>query len=1208
MILLESLLILTGVICCTAAPAIEAETTAGFCQVPPRFPDRELQGDWNEESYKPDTTALYHCRPGFSRLGSIVYKCSNGKWIASSSGQCKKKSCGHPGDIEFGTFELKNEDGFVFGAVVEYACNEGYQMISRHRTRECTATGWTNYRPECEVRYCPPVQVNNNVNLLTTSYEEEYSVGQVIRFECKNSGQKLKGASEIYCTSEGNWNAPPPTCEEISCSPPMIEHGTVRNPNPRYKDRDTIEFSCNQGYRPSTASMITCTKNDWIPTPVCEEIVCYQETVKNGKVQYNKETYRNGDTVTLTCNEGYQIDSKPDEPRTCTAHGWSPPLKCISKQCMQLNIPNGRLDIGWSRFPVSLGRSLYYYCDSGFLSLTKSHYGTIYCTNNGWNPEPKCNKKCNVPSRYSINALIQHTQPTELYTEGDKLYFQCFRDHSTLSGQTVGEIECLPDGSFSDVKCLKTCQTPELLNGEYKNNKKVYEAGTYILYKCNDGFISSNNRAEGSSQCSRDGWQPKPECKGISCTLKEDIDLKDYEKTVKSGEVVHFLCPRFSKLEGSSYSQCFYYGWSSAIPICKDERNYTLLPSLDFSKPKVSKCPLISAPPNAQVVNPKDEYFSDEEIEIECNPGYLLYGSEKIQCKDGKWQSPPWCIEKVRCNSSPPKVQNGQITKETLANEYYTGSTVQYICTNGYHIIGSDETKCLDGTWLPPPTCVAKPCDNPPKITQGGPQDGTRKYNHGEKASYNCSPGYKLSGTEPAVCLFGIWQRIPKCIYSICGTPPNVKNAVIRGQNKITYLPREKVAYDCVGGYTMGQNANYITCEDSVWTEPPVCRRVGQTCGPPPVVQFGDIIEAKSMSYQSDSFVTFKCANYYKIEGNAIITCKDGVWEKEPVCRVPCTVKETVMQLNNIQLKFKSGEDKIKKMYSEHFDKMSFECKPGYQISDPTLLRIQCLDGVLDYPKCLKEGTCVLQQIEMNRNNIRYNKSTEIENGQTIEFECEEGLVSENSLRRKCEKKQITYPKCSAGRRCLTPNIINGLTNSDKEGSFESGTYIDIKCEDQYVLIGHVRVKCENGQWDELPKCFKSCTISDNSLAANHIELKPENPSEILIHGTEINVKCKANFKRPGSLVASCYNGIMKYPTCFSGETCRINQQNLDDNYLELHELHENEVFYEEGKTIRFKCKTGYINRTGLTGTCTKSGKPSVYTLTYPTCELESAV
>ncbi|XP_072276202.1 complement factor H [Pyxicephalus adspersus] len=332
MTLLGCLFVLIGVICCSAAPASEAKPSTGSCKAPPRFPDKELLGEWNTEYYDPGKRAQYNCRPGFIRLGSIQFVCSEGQWIpVGTSGQCKKKSCGHPGDIDFGTFELKKEEEFVFGAIVEYTCNDGYQMISKHRTRECTATGWSNHQPECEVRYCPPVQVDSNVNLLSTSYEEEYSVGQVIRFECKNAKQKLIGVSEIFCTSEGEWNEFPPTCEEISCRPPVINNGKVNNPRSRYNDQETLDFSCNSGYKPSTSPQLTCTKNDWRPMPLCEEIVCYPEFTKNGKVEYTKETYKEGETVALKCDEGYQIEHKPEELRICTAHGWSPSLKCISK-------------------------------------------------------------------------------------------------------------------------------------------------------------------------------------------------------------------------------------------------------------------------------------------------------------------------------------------------------------------------------------------------------------------------------------------------------------------------------------------------------------------------------------------------------------------------------------------------------------------------------------------------------------------------------------------------------------------------------------------------------------------------------------------------------------------------------------------------------------------------------------------------------------
>ncbi|XP_040216994.1 complement factor H-like isoform X5 [Rana temporaria] len=1212
--LLGCLLVLTGVVCCTAAPASDTEKPPDSCGTPPRFLDRELQGDWNKELYNSGEFVQYSCRPGFSRLGPIRYVCSKGKWENASTGQCKKKSCGHPGDIEFGTFELKKEDSFVFGALVEYICNDGYQMISRHRTRECSATGWTNYRPECEVRFCPPVQVSNNVNLLTTSYEEEYSVGQVIRFECKNANQKLNGASEVFCTSEGEWNAEPPTCEEVKCSPPKIIHGTVRNPKPTYKDRETLEFSCEQGYKTSTSNQLTCTKNDWSPTPICEDIVCYKETVRNGIVQYNKETYIDGETVTLTCNEGYQIEHTPEKPRTCTAHGWSPPLNCIRKKCSQPNPQNGYIEDRYN-FPISPDayyNSIYYHCNSGYLSKDRKNYwGETTCTKTGWNPEPKCSKKCDVPSSDSINANFQHSWP-QIYIEGDKLRFQCYRDHKTSNGQTTGEIECLPDGKFSAEKCSKSCQKPNLANMKYKPNENVFEVGAYFIYKCKEGFISRDNKVEGVSQCGNDGWQPYPECR---------------DGTIES------------------------------------------LPTLYLTKRKESKCPSIAEPSNARVINPKTEYFNGDEIEIECDTGYQMYGSEKGLCKDGKWQSPPWCTEKKRCTRNPPQIPNGEISEESVADQYYSGSTVKYRCADGYRIIGSDESKCIDGKWLPLPTCEGNSCGKPREILNGRAED--KVYKHRERASYICNKGYKLSQAEPASCDLGKWKDIPQCIDSSCGLPPKMTNGRLKEAQKAKYLSGERATYECYGGYTMRQNANYITCENSEWTELPVCRIIGQTCGAPPVVQFGDITEIKQKTYQSGSSVIYKCANFYKLEGQQKITCRDGEWEKEPVCReigqtcgpppvvqfgditeikqktyqsgssviykcanfykldgeqeitcwggewekepvcrVPCTVKETDLQQNNIQFKFKYGEEKNKKLYSEHADHVTFECKPGYKISDTSLLRIQCLEGVLKYSRCLKEGTCVLQQREMSINNIHYNKSTEIENGQTIEFECEEGMLSEN-LRATCKNKQIKYPKCSAGRSCPPPDISNAILSPKKQDGYESGSSANFKCENTFVLSGNINVKCENGKWDELPQCLKPCTIDSSSLERNHIEFVPtERTPEILEHGTDLNLKCKANFKRQGSLIASCYDGAMKYPRCFSGGTCRIIQMDLDDNFLELDERHENEVFYEEGETVRFTCKTGYRNRDGLTGTCTKSEakQPAEYTLTYPTCTQESAV
>ncbi|XP_077308819.1 complement factor H-related protein 1-like isoform X2 [Lithobates pipiens] len=568
-----------------------------------------------------------------------------------------------------------------------------------------------------------------------------------------------------------------PTLENERCGKPGEKEGATLQGNwnaETYSPGTVATFTCVNGYIREGPIRMACIEGSWldISRGQCKNIVCYKETVINGIVQYTKETYRDGETVTLTCNEGYQIEHNPEEPRTCTAHGWSPPLKCVSKKCIQPNLPNGYIRDPY-RFPISpeaYYNYIYYYCDPGFLSPDRKYYGTTTCTKTGWNPEPKCYKKCAVPTSDSMYAIISYTTRSRIYIEGDKLRFQCYKDHMTSNGQISGEIECLPDGKFFGEKCSK----------------------------------------------------------------------------------------------------------------------------------------------------------------------------------------------------------------------------------------------------------------------------------------------------------------------------------------------------------------------------------IGQACGEPPVVQFGDITEIKQNSYRSGSSVTYKCANYYKLEGKEFITCRDGEWEKEPVCR----------------------------------------------------------------------GSCVLQQTVMALNNIYYDKSTEIENGLTIQFECMEGMVSENDLRATCGNTQINYPKCSAGRSCPPPKISNAILSPEKQDGYESGSSVDIKCEDIFVLSGHINVKCENGQWDELPQCLKPCTIIPNSLERNHIELLPsESAPDILEHGTELNVKCKANFKRPGSVIASCYDGVMKYPKCFSGGTCRILQSYLDENFLELDESHDNEVFYEEGETVSFKCKTGYRNRNGLTGTCTKSNRqPAEYILTYPYCEEESAV
>ncbi|XP_068098208.1 complement factor H-like [Hyperolius riggenbachi] len=510
MMLLVYLLVLTGVLCCTAAPA--ADKPQGHCNAPPRLDDKELQGDWNSEYYEPGTQATYGCYPGFSRRGSTRYACTNGKWEALGTvGQCIKKSCGYPGDIEFGTFELKNGDQFVFGVTVVYSCDEGYKMASKHKTRDCTATGWSGYLPHCEAVKCPPVMVNDDVNLISTSYDEEYTVNQVIRFECKNSNKKLRGASDIVCTPDGTWSAQAPNCEDIKCSKPEISHGEVTSPGERFNKDQNIEYTCDTGYKPTRTPRTACTEAGWSPPPVCEGIICQKTTVKNGRILESKDYYDFQETVTLDCNEGFVIADTPEDPkRTCTSTGWMPSLQCISKKCDRPYIPNGKISPWTNYFPKNVGGYFDYSCDDGYGPHNRAKSARVDCDPNGWSEKPRCYKICSLPLNKEFSAFITRTgYPTY---EGENVHYQCFNGFKTASGQNRGYIQCLPDGKVDGEKCIKQCQKLELKNGMYKTNNTVFELEKYLVYECNEGYVSANLRFEGRSKCTDSGWTPKPVC------------------------------------------------------------------------------------------------------------------------------------------------------------------------------------------------------------------------------------------------------------------------------------------------------------------------------------------------------------------------------------------------------------------------------------------------------------------------------------------------------------------------------------------------------------------------------------------------------------------------------------------------------------------------------------------------------------------------
>ncbi|XP_009081887.1 PREDICTED: complement factor H-like, partial [Acanthisitta chloris] len=275
------------------------------CEEPPPRRVKEVPTKrWDKPPYPHGTEVTYTCRPGYMKLGRITFQCVNGAWVQQRPlTECKNKPCGHPGDTEFGFFELTSGKEFVFGARVEYRCNDGYQMLSPRNYRECQADGWSNDIPHCEVVKCLPLQAPENGKIVMTGVfdlDQEYYFGQVVNFEC-NADYHLVGAESVICSSNGKWSSDVPQCKvnptlpclgfalagddhgiglsvcknesqedyEVICDVPEILHGRVHSAKQTYRKSEYLQFACDRGYAYGERSEAQCTETGWNPRPYC---------------------------------------------------------------------------------------------------------------------------------------------------------------------------------------------------------------------------------------------------------------------------------------------------------------------------------------------------------------------------------------------------------------------------------------------------------------------------------------------------------------------------------------------------------------------------------------------------------------------------------------------------------------------------------------------------------------------------------------------------------------------------------------------------------------------------------------------------------------------------------------------------------------------------------------------------------------------------
>ncbi|XP_038204660.1 complement factor H-like isoform X2 [Arvicola amphibius] len=1009
--------------------------------------------------YKENERYQYQCQKGF------VYR-ERGDAICTASGWspqpfCEERIC-HPPSLANGDYtphRIKHRAGDE----IEYRCKEGFSPATRETLVKCTSTGWIPY-PRCTFQPCDFPQIKNGELYNENRYKPYFpaQIGNEYYYHCKPRfvTPSRKDWEKIRCTVQG-WEPAVP-CLRL-CETHYIKNGEFLQQRGNYIQDQSVTVRCYSGYSlPNDQDTVTCTENGWSPQPKCTRVKTCSKSkieIQNGFLSESDLTYDLNRKTQFRCKQGYvTANGETSGTVTCLQNGWSAQPSCF-KSCDRPVFENSGTKNNSTWF--KLNDKLNYECHVGYENRHKKTKGSITCNYDGWSDKPSCyERECSIPF---LDQHLAVSPNKDKYKVGDMLKIFCRR------GRRVGpdSVQCYYFGwspSFPTCKDqVRSCdQPPELLNGELMGTKKEqYSHGEVVKYDCKPRFLL---KGPNKIQCMDGNWTTLPTCveEKRTCTDIPKLEhgfVQLFVPPYYHGESVEFNCTENFTMIGHGSVSCISGKWTQ-LPQCfatdqlekckapvsidvkalytnKNEFNHNFSMSYKCEEKKEDKqsicingrwvpepnctkkdsCPPPPQIPNAKVMETTVKYLDGEKVSVICQDNYIIQNTEEMVCRDGRWQSLPRCVAKIPC-SQPPEIDHGSIKlfrpseerRDTAESRSYKhGTTLSYVCDDGFRMAEEHGVTCHMGKWSAPPHCVGLPCGPPPSIDYGFVPYVRDSYQHGEEVTYSCFEGFGIDGPEFIKCVGGKWPKPPECKKTDCYELPRFENAIPTEEKKNSYRSGEQVTFKCEPSYHISgsnsvtcvnrkwigeiickdnscrnpphvENATIVTramtkyssgvrvryecnkpfeifgevevmCQNGIWTEPPKCKDSTGKCGRPPPIENGDITSFPLQVYAPLSFVEYRCQSYYLLEGESKITCRNGEWSEPPKCLQACVISEEITKRHNITYKWIRDQ----KLYSKSGDYIEFDCISGYKkANESPPFRTKCIDGHINYPSCIK--------------------------------------------------------------------------------------------------------------------------------------------------------------------------------------------------------------------------------------------------------------
>ncbi|NWS74777.1 C4BPA protein, partial [Crotophaga sulcirostris] len=353
---------------------------------------------------------------------------------------------------------------------------------------------------------------------------------------------------------------------------------------------------------------------------------------------------------------------------------------------------------------------------------------------------------------------------------------------------------------------------------------KSFPVGTTVSYVCRPGYLRIPGKPM-SRTCGDDlQWSPIEQfCKERKCTHPGYIEHGVVNVTdLTFGSTVTFSCDEGFRLRGTQKISCVIkgkgVGWNEdVLPLCEripcapppsiTNGRYTESDSYEYQTSVTYTCNNV----------PKG-----------ADP-FSLIGEATLVCtydehSNGVWNKEPPECRVVKCDN--PTVENGK-KKSGFGPSYSYQDSVMFECDPGYVMNGSEVIYCgEDNAWTPEkPTCkkITEGFCGAPKITHGVVIPAQALYNEGDSVQLKCDASCSfLDGTrEMTVTCQGLntWSSLQNCECGplSAGSTPDINHGRVIDGQKPSYSVGDFITIECYPGYTLHGEARIQYGGENRW-------------------------------------------------------------------------------------------------------------------------------------------------------------------------------------------------------------------------------------------------------------------------------------------------------------------------------------------------------------------------------------------------------